>query len=186
MTLIAAVAVLGLLGACGGDDDDGGGDEAASGADGGASSDDGGGDANLQDAAVEYAECMREHGIDMPDPEVSDGGVRIGGPGGPAGGMDPNSEEFQAAQAECQPILDEAGGGQGQADPEREAEMQDRAAALGDCMRSRGWDEFEDPQVDGGRVMSQLNPEYAEDEQFQTDLSECEEESGMAGIGGGG
>lgn len=182
LTLVS-VALLGLLGtACGGDDDDGGG-EAASGSDGG-----GGGGQGMEDAALEFAECMRENGIDMPDPQVSDGRVRVGGPGGGGGGgIDPNSEEFQAAQAECQPILDEAGGQQGQADPERVAEMQDRAAALGDCMRSRGYDDFEDPQVDdNGGIRMTNNPGAADQEQFQTDLGECEEESGMADIGGGG
>jgi len=181
------VVLVGLMGACGGDDD--GGDEAASGSDGGASSDGGGGNQDRADAALEFAECMRENGIDMPDPEVSEGGgVRIGGPGGGGGGVDPNSEEFQAAQEECQPILDEAGGGQGQADPERVAEMRDRVAAMGDCMRSRGYENFEDPVVDdnGGVRMTQNDPEMAEDENFQTDLSECEEEAGMGGIGGGG
>jgi hypothetical protein len=180
------VALLGLLGtACGGDDDDGGG-EAASGSDGGGG--DGGGNQSMEDAAVEYAECMRENGIDMPDPQVSDGRVRVGGPGGGGAGFDPNSEEFQAAQEACQSILQEAGGQQGQADPEQVAEMRDRAAAMGDCMRSRGYEDFEDPQVDdnGGIRMTGNGPENGDDEQFQTDLSECEEESGMGGIGGGG
>jgi hypothetical protein len=118
---------------------------------------------------------------------VNDGRVRIGGPGGAGGGqIDPNSEEFQAAQAECQPILDEAGGQQGQVDPERVAEMQDAAAALGDCMRSRGH-EFEDPQVDSqGRVMQTQGGETAPSEDFDTDLAECEEESGFGDLGGGG
>ena len=53
-----------------------------------------------------FAQCMRDHGIDMPDPEFENGGmVRIGGgPGsngdeGPA--FDPRSDAFQAAAEEC-------------------------------------------------------------------------------------
>jgi hypothetical protein len=61
--------------------------------------------AALQDALVEYAECMREHGIDMPDPEFAgDGGFlqQIGE------GIDPGSEEFQEADEVCRPALEDA------------------------------------------------------------------------------
>lgn len=69
--------------------------------------------AALQDALVEYAQCMREHGIDMPDPDFSgDGGVlqQIGD------GVDPDSSEFQEADEACRPALEDAlpdGGGPG-------------------------------------------------------------------------
>jgi hypothetical protein len=47
------------------------------------------------DRATRYAQCMREQGIDLPDPE----------PGGPyiglAPGVDPDSPEFMAADREC-------------------------------------------------------------------------------------
>jgi hypothetical protein len=33
--------------------------------------------AELQDAALKYAQCMRAEGIDMPDPDVSGGGMKI-------------------------------------------------------------------------------------------------------------
>lgn len=54
----------------------------------------------MQDAALKFAKCMREHGIDMPDPEIDDdGGVMMqrAGEGG-----DINDPNFQAAQEECQ------------------------------------------------------------------------------------
>jgi hypothetical protein len=34
----------------------------------------------MQDAMLKYAECMREEGIGMPDPEFGDGTVRMGSP----------------------------------------------------------------------------------------------------------
>jgi hypothetical protein len=54
--------------------------------------------------ALAFAKCMREHGIDYPDPEFNGNGmsVHIGGPGtdgGPA--IDPTSAEWQAAQKAC-------------------------------------------------------------------------------------
>jgi hypothetical protein len=56
----------------------------------------------LQESMLAFARCMREHGIDMPDPSFSGGGgvMRIG-----PGGLDRDSEKFQEAQKACQPIL---------------------------------------------------------------------------------
>ena len=59
--------------------------------------------ARMREQALEFSKCMREHGIDMPDPQFSeDGGVTInaeveGGEGGPL----PDDEDFQAAAEEC-------------------------------------------------------------------------------------
>jgi len=64
----------------------------------------------MQDQMLAFAQCMREHGVDMPDPEFSeDGGVTIfGGPGDP--GMDPSDPVFQEANEACNEIF---GGGPG-------------------------------------------------------------------------
>jgi hypothetical protein len=60
----------------------------------------------LQETMLEFAKCMRKEGIDMPDPDFSGGGgvfrARAGG-----GGVDPDDPDFQAAQKECEPILQE-------------------------------------------------------------------------------
>lgn len=65
--------------------------------------------AEINDAVLAFAQCMREHGIDFPDPQVNGGRVIMGGPqaaGGPQ--FDPNSPEFQEAQQECREVLTEA------------------------------------------------------------------------------
>jgi hypothetical protein len=56
------------------------------------------------DAMLEFAQCMREHGIDMPDP--GNGGMRVelG-----KGGIDPESPEFREAQEACDDLLGELG-----------------------------------------------------------------------------
>ena len=61
-----------------------------------------GADAAFRDALVEYAGCMRDQGIDMPDPDFSgEGGMMIElGPQNPG-----DAAEFEAAHQECQPIL---------------------------------------------------------------------------------
>lgn len=58
------------------------------------------------DAATKFAQCMRDHGIPMQDPQVtSDGGMiqSIGGQG-----VDPGSDQFQSAQKACQHYMDDA------------------------------------------------------------------------------
>jgi hypothetical protein len=69
-------------------------------------------DPELADQLLEFAQCMRDHGIDMPDPQFNGGGmtVEIGGPEGE--GIDPQSEAFQEAQEACGDAL--PGGGPGE------------------------------------------------------------------------
>jgi hypothetical protein len=63
----------------------------------------------LQETMLRFAQCMREEGIDMPDPDFSGGGglFRMGAPGS---GIDPDDPDFRAAQQACQPILQELEG----------------------------------------------------------------------------
>jgi hypothetical protein len=59
--------------------------------------------AELRDQALRFARCMRQHGIDMPDPEVSGGGLRIKLRLGSAssGAINPRSPAFKDAQEAC-------------------------------------------------------------------------------------
>jgi hypothetical protein len=67
-------------------------------------------DPAMADAMLGFAQCMRDHGIDFPDPVFEGGGVSIaiGGPDG-EGGIDPMSEAFQAAQEACGKAMPEGG-----------------------------------------------------------------------------
>ena len=59
----------------------------------------------LQDAALEFARCMREHGIEVPDPKVGAGGlVQI------AGGPKTASPKAQKIQQQCQQAFRSARG----------------------------------------------------------------------------
>jgi hypothetical protein len=60
--------------------------------------------AAMEDALLAYAQCMRDQGIDMPDPEFSGGGVIQQG-----GDFDPNDPEFQEADDACRHFLGDAG-----------------------------------------------------------------------------
>jgi hypothetical protein len=97
-----------------------------------------------EEAMLAYAECMRDNGVDMPDPQISsDGGVSIGINADDA----PDAETFEAAEKECGPLMEEAMG-EIEIDPEQQAEMEARMLEYAQCMRDHGID-MPDPQFDG-------------------------------------
>jgi hypothetical protein len=157
--------VVGLLlacssAACGGGG--GGADVATLGGAASTSTTTGGGGGNAtdpEDAMVAFSSCMREHGVDLPDPEKVDGSgggfaistsdagsARIGLPAG-------NDETAKAAQAACGHLLDGAIGNL-DISPEEEAKMRDEMLEFASCMREHGVD-MPDPTFasgGGGRV----------------------------------
>ena len=64
-------------------------------------------DPEMADKLLDFSKCMRDHGIDFPDPQFDGGGVRIQ----MDEGMDPSSERFKDAQEACGDLL--PGGGPG-------------------------------------------------------------------------
>ena len=64
-----------------------------------------------QEQLRQFAQCMRDHGVDMPDPDPNNGGLRISQSGGPAAGMGPDDPTFKAAQEACKDKLPGAVGG---------------------------------------------------------------------------
>jgi hypothetical protein len=60
--------------------------------------------AKMRDALIKFSQCMRAHGINLPDPTFSGNGAMVrAAPGDTT--LDPNSAEFQAAQKACQKNL---------------------------------------------------------------------------------
>lgn len=195
---LTALALTLMLGACGGGGSDRGvaslGGDSASGA-----SDNGAGDGGelteeeTQEAFRKFAQCMRDHGIDMPDPQFEGGG---GGGGGlnisgevAAGSEGKDPKNFEEADKACQKhlkgVIDSR---KGQVDPEQEAEMQQKALDFAKCMREHGID-MPDPQFgEGGRMTQQIGPEDGidpNDPKFQDAQTECAEKSGMPRPGDG-
>jgi hypothetical protein len=99
-----------------------------------------------QDAALAYARCMRENGVDMPDPKVttgSGGEVMID----QGGGAPVTKEKMAAADKVCHHFMAAAApNGQG---PAMSAEDQDKILAFAKCMREHGID-MPDPDFSGG------------------------------------
>jgi hypothetical protein len=119
-----------------------------------------------REAMLAFTECMRDHGIDMPDPQVAssgEGGPAVvssaEGPGsGPGTEFDPQSEAFQAAQKDCQHFMDDARGDI-DIDPAQVAEQQQQMLDNAQCMRDHGIVNFPDPTFgENGSVTMTLDP----------------------------
>jgi hypothetical protein len=149
----AALLAAGALGlaACGGD-----GDAAAGESD----------EQKVREAQVKFAQCMREQGIDFPDPATAGAGpIKVGG--------DATPEELRDAEKACAkfregiepPELSEA----------EQQEFKEAALAHARCMREHGID-FPDPTFseDGGaRVRLGEGRVNTEDPDFKEAEKEC-------------
>jgi hypothetical protein len=189
MAVLAVASLAGTVTACGGsggDDDasddvaslDEASDEATDATTAGTA-----GPEDMADAVVAFAECMREHGIDMPDPQINgDGGIAIAIEGTPG-----NEAEMEAAQEACEPIMENARGDM-EVDPEQEAEMQAQLLEFAECMREHGID-MPDPQFQGdGRVLNRMDEDVdPESDEFQAASEACGQDGMfMASAGPGG
>ncbi|MEV7229647.1 hypothetical protein AB0M79_21850 [Polymorphospora sp. NPDC051019] len=90
------------------------------------------------DREIAFARCMRENGVDVPDPQPDGGPIRLSF----GDGLEPGKVE--AAMAKCETLLPD-GGEIPDADP---AEL-DRLRQFARCMRAEGIADFPDPAPDG-------------------------------------
>jgi hypothetical protein len=131
---IAAVALT--LAACGSDDSAASAEER---------------EARAREAALEFAQCMRENGVDMPDPEVGEGGrlaFRSRAPG-----MDDRAA-LERAQEACQKHLE--GIRPEEPSAEEESEFREKALNHARCMREHGIDVPDPTFRDGGGVLMRM------------------------------
>ena len=142
--------------------------------------------ANAQDAALDYAKCMREHGVDVPDPKPGQGG----GFGIQINSSDPQeNEKFQDAQDACGSILEKAIPEGDRPDP---AEMRDKLHEMTECLRDKGYD-VPEPQVFGPGDSPPDNPpapskelqDLMGDPDFQQAQEDCSKDAGLPGGGPG-
>jgi hypothetical protein len=119
------------LGACGGGGDD---------------DDTGASENSREEAGLRFAECMREHGIDVPDPQPGEAGIQIGGPDG-ADNPPPGDPAFQDAFEACEDELGDAGPADLSA--EERQEIEDGVLEFAQCMREHGID-IPDPEFGSG------------------------------------
>jgi len=136
-------------------------------------------DKELREAGLKFAQCMREHGVDMPDPQPGQRGLRIS----PPEGVSP--QKMGAADEACHKYLEAVK--PPELSEEKKKEFQEAALAHSRCMREHGID-FPDPTFDenGGAQIrigrgSGINPESPKFKEAQKDC-----ESKLPQLGGEG
>jgi hypothetical protein len=107
--------------------------------------------AEMRTALLDFARCMREHGVDMPDPTFSDGGARVEQHSGP-GKLTP--EQQKSAEQACKKYQEKIKPpAMSNADKEK---VKKEALAQSRCMREHGID-MPDPTFDeNGGVMVKM------------------------------
>jgi hypothetical protein len=139
-----ALCVVGLV-ACGGSDSGSGGGAAAT----------------EEEAGLEFAECMREHGVEIEDPKPGEN-VAIDGDG------DPTTKRALAA---CDDKLDGAGQ---ELSASEDEEFKEGALALARCMREQGI-EMGDPKFPGpGQFLLDIGGVDTESPAFRAAQDACE------------
>jgi hypothetical protein len=163
MAALPLLCALTLTG-CGSGGD--GGDDIASA--GGTSSQAAGGGAEVSsdEMGVKFAQCMRENGVDMEDPEPGKGIQLKVGPG-------TSQETVQAALEACREYNPQENGS-GQPNPEREAAFREYAQ----CMRDNGVEAFPDPEP--GSPGIRITPEVGQDPDFEAAQQACQDKLATA------
>jgi hypothetical protein len=141
-----------------------------------------GGSKDPRQAALAFARCMRQHGINLPDPKVdANGGMSVTlnpeGKGSP--GPKPDDPKFKAAQQACNKYL--PNGGQA---TKPNAEEQQQLLQFARCMRQHGID-VPDPKPGGGiEVKGGPGTAKPDDPKFKAAQQACNQYLPNAGKGG--
>ncbi|MFG2624486.1 hypothetical protein [Streptomyces sp. NPDC048473] len=152
--LIATAVVLSAT-ACSGD----GGGNGSGTKSGGSASDD---RKTEEDQALEHRKCLREQGLDIPEPKPGENshGITINGGG-------KSKKEMEKAFKACQ---DKAVGG---GPKELTQAEKDKAVAFARCMRKNGFD-MPDPKFDGGAMQAAPAMKPKDMKKFEKANAACE------------
>jgi len=156
-TALAVTLIALSLTACAPAEDDGVATAGGDGADPSAS-------ATLSDdeSALRFAQCMREQGIDMPDPDPDAEGFRVQLPAG----VDP--EAAKAATEACKQYM--PGGG---TPPKMDPEEIEKVRQYSQCMRDNGIEDFPEPDPETGGMMVDEGALDTQSAEFQAAEEAC-------------
>jgi hypothetical protein len=136
--------------------------------------------ANAEDAGLEFARCMRERGVDIPDPKPgSGGGFSFEFRGDPR-----QNENFEEAREACGGILENAIPEGERPDP---AEIRDKLHQMTECLRDQGYDvpepqvfgPGEDPPDEPAEPPSEEMQDLMDDPEFEQAQEDCSKEAGL-------
>ncbi|MFB7369689.1 hypothetical protein ACFC0D_07620 [Streptomyces sp. NPDC056222] len=115
------------------------------------------------DQAFEHRKCLREQGLDVPEPKPGEQGVGL-----TIGGDGMSKEKMEKAFKACQG----KDGGAGLGKEPTQADK-DKALAYAKCMRENGFN-MPDPKFDGGAQAAMPIPKGAEKQKFDKAAKACE------------
>jgi hypothetical protein len=123
---------------------------------------------------VKFAQCMRQHGVNMPDPKVnSSGGIGIMVPQGTS------KSTVDKAQQACKQYLPNGG-----VPPKMDPAVTEQLRQLAKCMRANGVPKFPDPAPNGGIQIDGRSGIDPNDPVFQAAQKKCDK-YGPKRVGGG-
>jgi hypothetical protein len=144
-------------------------------------------EADAQQAMLDFAACMREHGVDMPDPEFTgDGGGGTFTAGAVGSDTQIDKAKLDEAQKACQSFLDKVKSNAKPMDPAKVEEEKQKLLAFAQCMRDHGID-FPDPEIntDGGGLQIQMGGPGMDPNSpgFKEANEACSKDAGLPGFG---
>ncbi|WP_411079859.1 hypothetical protein [Streptomyces sp. cmx-18-6] len=154
--LLAATVVLSATACSGGGGNDGSGSGTKN---GGSASDT---TKTKDDQALEHRACLREQGLEIPEPKAGENGVGVTIDGGSK-----SKKEMEKAFKACE---DKAVGG---GPKELTQADKDKMVAFARCMRENGFD-MPDPKFDGGSVAAMPAPKGEDMKKFERANKACE------------
>lgn len=147
------------------------------------------------EAMLAYAQCLRDNGIDVDDPQAGSVGARAifgGGPDPDGPTIDRRSEEFIAANESCGHLLEAS---RPEIDPAAEQERLEEQLALAQCIRDQGFEAYPDPAIGSDGRLERIRGQQMQDigidmrsAEFREAVGICRDQMGLddaPGLGGG-
>lgn len=128
---------------------------------------------------LQYAQCMRDHGVPMDDPNIDGGGIAINIPAGS------DKAKIDEANAACKHYMPNDG-----QPPKLDPAQAEQMRKFAQCMRDHGITNFPDPQEDGGLMIDSdklgVDPESQQFKDAQSACSQYQPKPPGGGDGDGG
>jgi hypothetical protein len=141
-----------------------------------------GDEGDVQDAMLAFAQCMRDHGVDMPDPQVNAEGRGVF----TAAGAPADAAKMDEAQKACQAYLDKVKSEMPPPDPAEQEARKQQMLDFAQCMRDHGI-AMPDPEIttDGGGIQVKMGGPGIDDSSpaFKEANEACAAQVGMEGFG---
>lgn len=127
-----------------------------------------------EQAILDLVACLRENGLDIPDPQFGADGPTFADPS-VISSIDIGSDTFIDAMDACEEYLEAL---QPEIDPEQRAEQIEQQLVLAECMRREGIEDFPDPDPVRGFTFRDMTFDPFE-ASFQAAFTTCAAEMGF-------